>query len=64
MGRPRPRVPGKPNPAKIGYQQQTSPQEANSRQMVPVQLSKLQYRANAAKGMAGGGKTGLMYRKG
>lgn len=51
--RPRPRVPGNPNPAKIGFKSKTPPQEANSRQMVPQQLSTLQHRAMAAQGMMG-----------
>lgn len=53
MSRPRPRVPGKPNPSQMGYQSQTPPQEANSRQMVPQQLSQMEARARAASGMLG-----------
>lgn len=60
MSRPRPRVPGKPNPSMMGYQQQTPPQEANSRQTVPSQLSSMEHRALAARGML----KKQMYKKG
>ena len=53
MVRPRPRTPGKPNPSQTGYQQQTPPQEANARQMVPSQLSQMGARSEAAKKMLG-----------
>jgi hypothetical protein len=61
--RPRPRVPGKPNPAMKGFQSQMPAQEANARQIVPQQLSHMQARANAAQSMAGKGKK-QMYKRG
>ena len=55
MNRPRPRNPGKPNPALAGKKATVPPAQANARQMVPEQLAmgakqaQLKARAGAAR---------------